>query len=354
MDSDPDSDSNHMWSKHLAKEAPHSIRHVSIRQLLKADLPYEKALFSMNDKPFKRVIVVGNVRQKTVTPNQIAYKLDDGSGCIMARFWRDPTLEQDFVDDDITSELRFVRAVGELNEFKTTARGIKIRSLLLQSLEYIEDPHEVFHHIAQIIVDTQTALHGQPSMASARPAPSEISRDLQDLQLHSEASPDLTEDDELTDSVSRSVDVDSVLETPAKVRNARYLPPPSPTPRPRRAARGRDGHTLSSGRGDSAESGPSRIAGLRYPPTTLKPLREEQSSDLGQIILSVISDSMAALRTSRPTFTYEGIRRGDIVEQVLNRTPSISLSQVNETLRCLVDRADIYETIDENHFDLLD
>ncbi|KAJ3907441.1 hypothetical protein F5879DRAFT_526766 [Lentinula edodes] len=192
------------------------------------------------------------------------------------------------------------------------------------------------------------------SMASARPAPSEISRDLQDLQLHSEASPDLTEDDELTDSVSRSVDVDSVLETPAKVRNARYLPPPSPTPRPRRAARGRDGHTLSSGRGDSAESGPSRIAGLRYPPTTLKPLREEQSSDLGQIILSVISDSMAALRTSRPTFTYEGIRRGDIVEQVLNRTPSISLSQVNETLRCLVDRADIYETIDENHFDLLD
>ncbi|GAW01144.1 replication factor A2 [Lentinula edodes] len=104
MDSDPDSDSNHMWSKHLAKEAPHSIRHVSIRQLLKADLPYEKALFSMNDKPFKRVIVVGNVRQKTVTPNQIAYKLDDGSGCIMARFWRDPTLEQDFVDDDITSQ----------------------------------------------------------------------------------------------------------------------------------------------------------------------------------------------------------------------------------------------------------
>lgn len=49
-----------------------------------------------------QVIVVGNVRQKTVTPNQIAYKLDDGSGCIMARFWRDPTLEQDFVDDDIT------------------------------------------------------------------------------------------------------------------------------------------------------------------------------------------------------------------------------------------------------------
>ncbi|KAJ4487876.1 hypothetical protein J3R30DRAFT_861138 [Lentinula aciculospora] len=189
------SDCKDRWSEHLEQEVSHSIRHVSIRQLLKADFPYVKSLFKMNGKHIKRVVVVGNVLLKTVVPNQIAYKLDDGSGIIMARFWRDPTQAQkDSVSYD--NELRFVRAIGELNEFQTTARGTKTRSLLLQSLDYIEDPHEIFYHITYIIVDTQTALHGQSSIASAKSNLSAIGSDLEVLPLRPQVTSDSIEDEE--------------------------------------------------------------------------------------------------------------------------------------------------------------
>ncbi|KAJ3732241.1 hypothetical protein DFJ43DRAFT_1154598 [Lentinula guzmanii] len=350
MSSESNDDS---WSEHLAKESARSIRHVSIRQLLKAELPYEKALFTMDKTQFKTVVVVGNILQKTVAPNQIAYKLDDGSGHITARFWRDPTQGQlDSMGDD--SELRFVRAVGELNEFKSTARSIITRSLLLQSLEYIEDPHEVFYHIAHIIVDTQTALHGQPPVTSARPALSELSRDLQELDLKSPA--ESIEDEELTESVGKSVDANNVLQTPAKVRNARNLSPPSPTPRPRSSKR-KEGHAFSADPKRQAEAGSSKSLKreIEGAPTTPKSPQGQQSVDLEQIILSIISDRMRTLRMSRPAFAYEGVRREDVIEQVLKYTQSFSLSlKVNDALRSLVDRADIYETVDENHFDLLD
>ncbi|KAJ3999152.1 hypothetical protein F5050DRAFT_1739847, partial [Lentinula boryana] len=255
------------------------------------------------------------------------------------------------------SELRFVRAVGELNEFKATARSVIRRSLLLQSLEYIEDPHEVFYHIAHIIVDTQTALHGQPPVTSARSTPSDLSHDLQELDLKSSAGS--TEDEDFQESVGKSVDANNVLETPAKVRNARDLPPPSPTPRPRSSKR-KEGHAFSADPKRQAEAGSSKSLKreIEDAPTTQatpKPPQGQQSVDLEQIILSIISDRMRTLRMSRPAFAYEGVRREDVIEQVLTEyTQSFSLSlEVNDALRSLVDRADIYETVDENHFDLL-
>ncbi|KAJ3768883.1 hypothetical protein FB446DRAFT_750014 [Lentinula raphanica] len=319
---------NNSWFEHLAREAPHSIRHVSIRQLLKAHLPYEKALFTIDGKEFKTVIVVGNVLDKTVAPNQIAYRLEDGSGRIMARCWRDPNQDaSDSMDDD--SELRFVRAVGVLNEFKS-ARGLTTRSLILQSLEYIQDPHEVFHHISQTIVDTQMSLHGQPPMASVKPTLAELSNELQELDLVPIA--EATEDEDLQESAVRSIDPDSVLETPARVRKIRNLsPPPSPTPRPRASKQRRYD---SPPRSDSnAEASSSKIPdfGLAYAPTTptvLKSPQMKESIDLESIVLSIISDRMRTLRTSRPAFTYEGVGRDDVIKQVLNCTQSTSVDQV--------------------------
>ncbi|KAE9409643.1 hypothetical protein BT96DRAFT_530740 [Gymnopus androsaceus JB14] len=298
----------------LESGARDSIRRVSISQLYKAVLPFgdEKALFQIDGRSVKKVMLVANILRKTETEKQIAYTINDGTAQIVARYWRDPSEARDDFEYN-PEELRFVRVVGEINQYKMTD-GDR-RSLILRSMEYIHDVHEIFFHAMNVITDTQTAQYGPPPIAYSEP------------ELQPQPGPDATESEELEIRLQNYSE--NVPETPAKVRKARYMPPPSPnTPRPRRVPEG------------NAEAGPSKLpaAPLFFNAPADKELLS--SKTLTEIVVLVIREGMRTLRHSHPSAAYEGLERNDIVERVLKRRHASS-SQVNEAISWLK-RREVY------------
>ncbi|KIK57740.1 hypothetical protein GYMLUDRAFT_45909 [Collybiopsis luxurians FD-317 M1] len=366
MSSDTDSTENSgddIRSRLLASGAKYSVRHVSIAQLLKAVLLYEGALFQIEGREFKKIIIVANVIDKKETDTQIAYRLDDGTGKIWARIWQDPhSLRVDPLKDKpipgpsgcvfelfqaendqstLVSELHYVRATGELSEYKTASS--RSRSLILYgdgAIEYIQGSNEVDHHFLQIIKETHIFRVGPPPIGLISSTPSAISNSLQRLELQSDlqpvSDPDPAEEEEFN-RTGNAVDSESVFDTPTKVRNTRALEPPSPTPRPKRQKR----VALE----ENAEAGSSRLPAQSSFTTT-----DSKPEDL---VLLVIGEGLNALRQDQPDSVYEGVARKLIVYQV-RKLSRISSHQVNEAIAQLLDSGMICETVDRDHFDLVD
>ncbi|KAG6898363.1 hypothetical protein C0992_009038 [Termitomyces sp. T32_za158] len=77
------------------REASHSLRPLTIAQLLKASQAHSDAEWNVDDIEIGHVTVVGQVIAIQAQTTNVLYWLDDGGGRIEARHWVDSTSEED-------------------------------------------------------------------------------------------------------------------------------------------------------------------------------------------------------------------------------------------------------------------
>ncbi|KAG6810185.1 hypothetical protein H0H92_012949, partial [Tricholoma furcatifolium] len=159
------------------KEASHSIRPLTVTQLLKATQLHADAEWTVDDVEIGHVTTVGQVTNVQVQTTNVLYGIDDGSGQIEARHWVDSSSEEDsakwdgielvFIDltdifsDADESERMYVRVTGTLKTF-----GSK-RYINATHIRAVTNPHELYFHLLEAMSITLMADRGFSSAPSS-------------------------------------------------------------------------------------------------------------------------------------------------------------------------------------------
>ncbi|KAF8077881.1 replication protein A subunit RPA32 [Lyophyllum atratum] len=143
------------------KEASHSLRPLTVAQVLKATQAHADAEWTIDDSEIGQVTLVGQVVTIQSQTTNCVYWMDDGTGRIEARHWVDSTSEEDSGKWGGIEETMFVRVTGTLKTF-----GSK-RYINATHIRVATDPHEVYFHILEAIAVTLMVDRGASSGASA-------------------------------------------------------------------------------------------------------------------------------------------------------------------------------------------
>jgi len=139
------------------KEASHSLRPLTIAQVIKATQAHADAEWMVDDVEIGQITLVGQVVTIQSQTTNCVYWIDDGSGRVEARHWIDSTSEEDAGKWGGIEESMCVRVTGALKTF-----GNK-RYINATHLRVASDPHEQYFHILESIAVTLMAERGQPS-----------------------------------------------------------------------------------------------------------------------------------------------------------------------------------------------
>ncbi|KAJ3562000.1 hypothetical protein NP233_g9845 [Leucocoprinus birnbaumii] len=134
-------------------ESKGALRHVSIRQVHRA--AHVETHFEIDGREVEFVALFANVYDTTYRGTRLEYGLDDGSGRIRAFRW----LTDDEVGKREVDEYN-AKVVGRISEY----RGIHSISLIKVN-RALNGPHEIFHHMAQSMVERLMYQYGPPNRA---------------------------------------------------------------------------------------------------------------------------------------------------------------------------------------------
>ncbi|GLB34890.1 putative replication protein A, subunit RPA32 [Lyophyllum shimeji] len=143
------------------KEASHSLRPLTVAQLLKATQAHADAEWTVDEAEIGQVTIVGQVVTIQSQTTNCVYWIDDGTGRIEARHWVDSTSEEDSAKWGGIEETKYVRVTGTLKTF-----GNK-RYINATHIRGATDPHELYFHILEAITITLMVDRGSSSAASA-------------------------------------------------------------------------------------------------------------------------------------------------------------------------------------------
>ncbi|KAH9843057.1 uncharacterized protein C8Q71DRAFT_735700 [Rhodofomes roseus] len=147
--------------------ALHSLRPVTIKQLLNATQAHSDAEWSIDEVEVGQITVVAQVVSITSQTTNCVYWLDDGTGRIEARHWVDVGTEDDAERWGGITENTYIRVMGSLKSF-----GNK-RYINATHLRRIKDPNEIQFHILEtftVYMIFQKGAPLRPSEAGSRAA----------------------------------------------------------------------------------------------------------------------------------------------------------------------------------------
>ncbi|KAF9454553.1 hypothetical protein P691DRAFT_692181 [Macrolepiota fuliginosa MF-IS2] len=92
------------------------------------------------------------------TGGKLDFGLDDGTGRIRASMWEteNQDVEQELAEYG-SQNFSYVRAIGKIAEYR------QIFSIQLTKIDFVEDPHEIYHHHLRVMVDHLLLQRGPPS-----------------------------------------------------------------------------------------------------------------------------------------------------------------------------------------------
>ncbi|KAH7889370.1 hypothetical protein F5I97DRAFT_1843780 [Phlebopus sp. FC_14] len=143
-------------------EISHSLRPLTIHQLLEASQPHTDADWIVDDHEIGQVTVVAYISSVQTQATNSQYLLDDGSGRIEARRWIDSSLEDEPEQSGIV-EGAYVRVSGSLKTF-----GSK-RYINATHVRPVKSPNEIYFHILEAMTITLIWERGPPPRPGESP-----------------------------------------------------------------------------------------------------------------------------------------------------------------------------------------
>ncbi|KAF8447741.1 replication protein A subunit RPA32 [Boletus edulis BED1] len=137
-------------------ETAHSLRPMTVYQLLQASQAHTDADWILDDQEIGQVTVVAYIASVQAQATNSQYMLDDGSGQIEARHWTDSSMEDESEKNGIV-EGAYVRVLGSL---KTFGNKKYINTNLIRR---IDSPSEIYFHLLEVMYVTMVWERGPPS-----------------------------------------------------------------------------------------------------------------------------------------------------------------------------------------------
>ncbi|OBZ75359.1 Replication factor A protein 2 [Grifola frondosa] len=140
--------------RNLRKSVVEGLRPVTIRQMTHATQAYDSAEFEIDGIEAHKVTTIAAIVDISGASNFIEYSLEDGTGGIKCRKWRDK-----FTGDIPRYEIgQYVRVVGEMSAWPWRAPT----HLKMDSIREVSDPHEPYFHLLEAAFATLSYKCGPP------------------------------------------------------------------------------------------------------------------------------------------------------------------------------------------------
>ncbi|GAA5996349.1 Rfa2p [Rhodotorula paludigena] len=133
-----------------------ALRPVTIHQILNATQAFQDSEFYIDDAEVKDVTLVVCIRNIATAQTNITMLVEDGTGQIDARTWKDPQDETPQEDYPINS---YVRIIGQIKTFSNK------RHLNVNRIRRVEDQNEVLFHAVEAIYVHKYYSEGPPGGA---------------------------------------------------------------------------------------------------------------------------------------------------------------------------------------------
>ncbi|KAI6150447.1 replication protein A subunit RPA32 [Pisolithus tinctorius] len=143
-------------------ETSHSLRPMTIHQLLNAHQAHADADWMLDDTEIGQVTIVAHIVSVQAQATNSQYILDDGSGHIEARRWKDSSVEDESEKLGIV-EGAYVRVLGSLKMF-----GNK-KYINATFIRPVASPTEVYFHILEAMTVTLIWERGLPPRPGQSP-----------------------------------------------------------------------------------------------------------------------------------------------------------------------------------------
>lgn len=145
-------------------EIAHSLRPLTVLQLLNATQAHSDAEWMLDDTELGQVTVVGHVVSIQSQATNNLYWLDDGTGRIEARHWIDSSIEDSGTGSSAITEGSYIRVSGTLKMF-----GSK-RYVNATHIRPVKSPHEIYFHLLEAMTVTLIWAKGAPPRAGQNPS----------------------------------------------------------------------------------------------------------------------------------------------------------------------------------------
>ncbi|KAG1832030.1 replication protein A subunit RPA32 [Suillus variegatus] len=145
-------------------EIAHSLRPLTVLQLLNATQAHSDAEWMLDDTELGQVTVVGHVVSIQSQATNNLYWLDDGTGRIEARHWIDSSIEESEPGSSAITEGSYIRVSGTLKMF-----GSK-RYVNATHIRPVKSPHEIYFHLLEAMTVTLIWAKGAPPRAGQNPS----------------------------------------------------------------------------------------------------------------------------------------------------------------------------------------
>nr|CAG8468743.1 8265_t:CDS:10 [Entrophospora candida] len=121
------------------------IRHVTIKQLLNAEISDDNTVIKIDDHEVGYVTFIAVINSVSSYTSNTDYIMEDGSGLIDVKIWQDNDHEMT-TNNDIKENI-YVRVVGNLKTFNN------IRHVIALQIKPLEDFNEISCHIARVVYE---------------------------------------------------------------------------------------------------------------------------------------------------------------------------------------------------------
>ncbi|GAA5828475.1 hypothetical protein JCM3770_003262 [Rhodotorula araucariae] len=137
-----------------------ALRPVTIHQLLSAEQAFAEAEFYVDGAEIKDITLVACIRNISSTQTQLNMLVEDGTGQMDARSWKDPAAEDSNPYEDFQINT-YVRIIGQLKTFNSK------RHINVNRFRRIDDFNEILFHPIEAIYVHKYYREGPPGGAGA-------------------------------------------------------------------------------------------------------------------------------------------------------------------------------------------
>ncbi|KAJ3763737.1 hypothetical protein EV360DRAFT_32901 [Lentinula raphanica] len=135
-------------------ELSHSVRPLTLAQVNKAHQAHTDAEWTLEGNEIGQVTIVGHVVNITEQATNVLYTLEDGTGKVEARRWKEQSSEEDAGKWGDIQVNQVIRATGHIKAFgnRKYVNAINIRPS--------EDPHEIYFHMMEALTVSLSLQNG--------------------------------------------------------------------------------------------------------------------------------------------------------------------------------------------------
>ncbi|KAF9160325.1 replication factor A protein 2 [Actinomortierella ambigua] len=163
-------------SSSAPKRTQHTLRPVTIKQLLKVSETHADGDFKLDGQDLSQVKLIAAVRNVNKQTTLTTYKLEDGTGTIDAKLFATEDADAESLAQIVDGV--YVRVIGQLKSFRE--RNYFLNLFNYQSIQVVKDPNEITTHNLEVIhahaSSTRSKMHtGQQDVSMTPAAPYQAS-----------------------------------------------------------------------------------------------------------------------------------------------------------------------------------